>query len=126
MGKILDNPKEFFDSLSLSEFDNMLKKYGFEYEDISKQPKEVQAMKKYIQNVKISMVANNEMNHYLKLTTKVSKSVENIYKSIRVSMEKIEKFNEINNKKLLNIRIDINKKSENNDYNENKLDLEAA
>lgn len=34
MGKVLDNPKEFFENLSTEEFDRLLNEYGFEYEDL--------------------------------------------------------------------------------------------
>lgn len=33
MGRILDNPKEFFDNLSKEEFSKLLDDYGFEYKD---------------------------------------------------------------------------------------------
>ena len=31
MRKILDNPKEFFESLSTQEFEDLLNEFGFEY-----------------------------------------------------------------------------------------------
>ena len=31
MSKILDNPKEFFESLSTQEFEDLLNEFGFEY-----------------------------------------------------------------------------------------------
>ena len=34
MGKILDNPKEFFNNLSKQEFEQLLKEYGFNFSDI--------------------------------------------------------------------------------------------
>jgi hypothetical protein len=33
MSKILDNPEEYFNSLSKEEFKNLLDEFGFEYED---------------------------------------------------------------------------------------------
>lgn len=42
MGKLLDNPKEFFDNLSPEQFKNLLDKFEFEYKDISNK-KEINA-----------------------------------------------------------------------------------
>ena len=36
MGKILDNPKEFFDNLSDEEFLKLLDEFGFKYEQKEK------------------------------------------------------------------------------------------
>ena len=43
---ILDNSKEFFESLSEEEFNDLLDEFGFEYEDISCYDSEVKALKK--------------------------------------------------------------------------------
>lgn len=55
MSKILDNPKEFFESLSTQEFEDLLNEFGFEYEDISDNSIYIKNIKKYTENIKINM-----------------------------------------------------------------------
>ena len=45
---ILENSKAFFESLSTEEFDQLLDRFGFEYEDISNCSYELKLVKKYI------------------------------------------------------------------------------
>lgn len=46
MGRILDNPEAFFDSLSNDEFKKILDDYGFEYEDLNNYSNEIKALKR--------------------------------------------------------------------------------
>lgn len=61
---ILENSKEFFESLSIEEFDKLLNRFGFEYEDISNYSYELKLVKKYIQNIKINNYTNRELFLY--------------------------------------------------------------
>lgn len=61
---ILENSKAFFESLSTEEFDQLLDRFGFEYEDISNCSYELKLVKKYIQNIKINNYINRELFLY--------------------------------------------------------------
>lgn len=58
MSKILDNPKEFFESLSTQEFEDLLNEFGFEYTTKSN-------------------LALNELNNYTKSILKFQEEKSN-------------------------------------------------
>ncbi|WP_373205840.1 hypothetical protein [Clostridium tertium] len=61
---ILEDSKVFFENLSTDEFDKLLNRFGFEYEDISNYSYELKSVKKYIQNIKINNYANKNLYLY--------------------------------------------------------------
>ena len=62
MGKILDNPKEFFESLSTQEFEDLLNEFGFEYTTKSN-------------------LSLNELNNYTKSILKFQEEKSNSFKN---------------------------------------------
>lgn len=62
MSKILDNPKEFFESLSTQEFEDLLNEFGFEYTTKSN-------------------LSLNELNNYTKSILKFQEEKSNKFKN---------------------------------------------
>ena len=100
MGKILDNPKAYFESMSSDEFEALLNKYGFEYEDVSQQCYEVRIIKKYAQSVKISLLNNNNLFGCGKYIQKLSHSINYIMENSKIDKSIINKLS--NNKSIYN------------------------
>ncbi|ETI91894.1 MAG: hypothetical protein Q607_CBUC00017G0014 [Clostridium butyricum DORA_1] len=84
MGKILNNPKGYFESLSSDQFEALLNKYGFQYEDISEQSSELKAIKKYIQSVKVNLLSFSNLSQNIKSIQKLSTSINNIIQNSKV------------------------------------------
>lgn len=124
---ILNNSKEFFDSLSTEEFDNLLSKFGFEYEDISTCTNEIKSLKKYIQNTKINLFINR------KLYSCIS-DLKDKEKSQKVIINNLEEKNRNFPIRLMGINLFENKKENlnksyfdnDNEYDWNSVGLGAA
>lgn len=100
MGKILDNPKAYFEYMSSDEFEALLNKYGFEYEDVSQQCYEVRTIKKYVQSVKINLLSNNNLSKHGKYIQKLSHSINYIMGNSKIDKSIINKLS--NNKSIYN------------------------
>lgn len=62
---IMEDPKGFFESLSNSQFKDILDEFGFIYEDVSEYSYHIKSVKKYIQNIKINKYTNEIMHFNL-------------------------------------------------------------
>lgn len=62
---IMEDPKAFFESLSASEFQDLLDEFQFEYEDVSKERYTIKNIKKYIQNIRINKYKDESIHFHL-------------------------------------------------------------
>ncbi|NFT07929.1 hypothetical protein FDF26_12815 [Clostridium botulinum] len=122
MGKILDDPKAYFDSMSSDDFEALLNKYGFKYEDVSKQCYDVRTIKKYVQSVKIGLLSNNNLPLHGKSIQKISKSISYIMGNSKIDKSIINKLS--NNVSMYNPSDKI--KKSNNKYKSIDQDFLAA
>lgn len=120
---ILDNPNEFFDSLSTEEFKNLLDEFGFEYEDISSYNNEVKTLKKYIQNIKIKIYKSRKeyINFYKLNSTSDIKVSINTTKMEKEYFEQLLKF-----KSQINSNKKISKAVQDDEYDWSSVELGAA
>lgn len=133
MGKILDNPKEFFDSLSSEEFQNLLDEFGFNYKKVESLNDNMDLIKNYSKIISCqSNIINNSLSNCLnkiKLSNNIikenmSKEFESLYIDTNIYMDL---FNKLFSKTINEVKESNLEKNYNEDrYKQSKTDLEAA